>query len=92
MGVAISGLALAVLGLLYTFIGMATEEAGLAFGMSVGFGLFSLPCSIVGRMLCCNSVSMGNCSNSCSVGSKMGIAGIIVSAVMLFLGLITLML
>lgn len=90
MGVAIFGLVLAVFGLLYTFIGMAAEETGLGFGMSVGFGLFSLPCSIVGRILCRNSVDMGNCSKSCSVGSKMGIAGIIVSAVMLFFGLITL--
>ena len=90
MGIAIGGLVLAIFGLLYTFIGMATEEIGLGFGLSVGFGLFSLPCSIVGRILCGNSVGMGNCSKSCSVGSKMGIAGIIVSAVMLFFGLITL--
>lgn len=90
MGVAIGGLVFAVLGLLYTFIGIATEMEGLAFGYSIAFALFSFPCSIVGRVLCNNSKEMGNHATPCSVGSKMGIAGIIVSAVMLFFGLISL--
>jgi hypothetical protein len=87
MGLAISGLVFSVLGLLYTFIGIAAEGI-LAFAFSFSFGMFSLPLSIVGRVLSNRSFSMGNLSAACSVGSKMGLAGIIVSAVMLFIGLI----
>ncbi len=89
MGLAIGGLFFAIFGLLYTFIGLAAEAA-LGFGFSIGFGLFSLPLSIVGGVLCNNSIGMGNRSAVCSIGSKLRVAGIIVSAVMLFFGLISL--
>ena len=90
MGLSIGGFFFAVLGLLYTFIGMA-EEGALAFAFSISFSLFSMPLSIVGNSLSRRSRSMGNNSTPCSVGSKLGIAGIIVSAVMLFFGFIGLM-
>ena len=89
MGLSIAGLTFAIFGLLYTFIGVSTEEA-LGFAFSVAFGLFSMPLSIVGGILCSRSASMGNCSAACSVGSKLRVAGIIVSAVMLFVGFISL--
>lgn len=90
MGVSIFGLFMAAIGLLYTFVGMATEETGMGFAFSFAFALFSLPCAIVGRMLCNNSIGMGNNATPCTVGSKLGIAGIIVTAAMLFFGFITL--
>lgn len=90
MGLAIGGLFFAIIGMLYTLIGM--YENGLAFGMSVAFGgLMALPMSIVGRILCNQSVQAGNTARVCSIGSKLGVAAIIVSGVMLFLGVINLM-
>ncbi len=89
MGLSIGGLIMAIIGLLYTFIFISIEpEAGFVF--SLIYGLFSLPLSIVGGMLCKNSAGMGNRSAACSAGSKLGVAGIIVSGVMLFFGLISL--
>ncbi len=89
MGLAIGGLFFAVIGLLYTFIGLAVEE-GLAFGFSFAFSFFSMPLSIIGGILCNRSYLMGNRSAACSVGSKLRMAGIILSAVMLFIGFISL--
>lgn len=89
MGFGISGLCLAVLGLFYMAIFSALDAAG-GFGMSIGFGIFSLPCSIVGRVLCSKSAGLGNYATPCSVGSKTGLAGIIVTAAMLFIGFIIL--
>lgn len=89
MGLAIGGLVFALLGLLYTSLGIIAVE-GMGFAMSVAFGLFSLPLSIVGGVLCNRSTEMGNRSAACSVGSIMRVAGIIVSAVMLFFGIVSL--
>ena len=89
MGLAIGGLFLAALGLLCAMIGMGEE--GLGFGYSIGYGMFSWPLSIVGKILCGKSQEAGNTAAPCSVGSKLGLVGIIVSAVMMFFGLINLM-
>ena len=88
MGLGIGGLFFAVLGIIYTLVGMG--ETGLGFGMSVGFGLFSAPMSILGIKFSNDSARAGNSSKCCTVGSKLGLAGIIVSGVMLFLGFINL--
>lgn len=89
MGLAIGGLFFAIIGILYTMIGMV--EQGLGFGMSLSFSLFaSLPLSIVGKILCNQSEQAGNTARVCSIGSKLGVAAIIVSGVMLFLGVINL--
>ena len=88
MGLSIGGMFMAVLGILYTALGMI--ETGLGFGMAVAFSLFSLPLSIVGRNLCNRSVERGNTAKPCSIGRGLGLAGIIVTGVMLFLGIINL--
>ncbi len=89
MGLGIGGLVFAVLGILYTFIGLAVDEI-LGFTYAFVFGIFSMPLSIVGKILSGNSQDAGNCSAPPSVGSKLGLAGIIVTAVMLFIGFICL--
>lgn len=89
MGLAIDGLVFAVIGLLYTFAFMAVEE-GVGFVFALVWSLFSFPLSIIGGVLCNNSIEMGNRSAVCSVGSKLRIAGIIISAVMLFFGFVSL--
>ena len=89
MGLGIGSLALAVLGLIYTLALMGSYY-GEALGMSIGFAIFSLPFGIVGKILAGQSSDAGNTGAPCSVGSKLGLAGIIVSAVMLFLGFISL--
>lgn len=89
MGLAIGGLVLAVIGLMYTFFGMAIGEK-VGFVFSFVFGCFSFPLSIVGGILCSNSMNMGNYSTPCSVGTKLRVAGIIVSAAMMFFGFLSL--
>lgn len=88
MGLSIGGLFMACFGILYTALGMI--ETGLGFGMSIAFSLFSLPLSIVGRNLCNRSVERGNTAKPCSIGRGLGLAGIIVTGVMLFLGIVNL--
>lgn len=89
MGLAIGGLFFAIIGVLYALIG-CFAEVGVGFGMSLGFGAFSWPLCIVGKIFCARSQESGNTSNVCSIGSKLSIAGMIVSGVMMFFGLIDL--
>ena len=89
MSLSIAGLVFAVLGLLYTLLGLG--ETGLGFGVAIGFGMFSLPLGIVGKILAGKSADAGNTSTPCSVGARMGLASIIVSAVMFFFGFINLL-
>ncbi len=84
MGLGIGSLVLAILGILYTLIGFAVD--GMGFGMSIGFGMFSMPLSIVGKILVNQSIEAGNNTTACSVGSKMSTAGLAVTCVMLALG------
>ena len=86
MGLGIGALFMAVLGILYTLIGMM--DGALAFGMSVAFGMFSVPCGIVGMLLSKQSMEGGNRSKVCTIGVKLSIAGLIVSGVMMLCGLI----
>ncbi len=91
MGLAIGGLFFGVIGLLYGLIFIAGDFGAATTGFSIGFGIFSLPLSIVGRILCNRSMAAGNISTPCSVGRKLGLAGIIVSAVMYFFGFVGLL-
>lgn len=88
MGLGIGALFFAIVGLLYTMIGM--EAYAMGFGMSFAFSLFSVPMAIIGRILCGKSMDAGNTSAACSVGSKLSLAAIIVSGVMVFLGFVNL--
>ncbi|MBQ3146444.1 MAG: zinc ribbon domain-containing protein [Oscillospiraceae bacterium] len=88
MGLGIGGLFISILGIIYTLLGMGFE--GLGFGFSIAFSLFSMPMSIVGRILSGKSMEGGNFSGACKAGSGLGLAGLIISCVMLFLGFISL--
>lgn len=90
MGLGIGGLVFGSLGCLYTLLGLLAEGvAGFVF--SLIFGLFSVPMSIVGKILCNQSYEGGNPSSTCTVGSRLALAGIIVSGVMVFFGFIGLL-
>ena len=89
MGLGIGGLFFSIIGIIYTLLGMGFD--GLGFGFSIGFGLFSMPLSIVGRILAGRSRDSGNLSGACGAGTSLGLAGFIVSCVMLFLGFISLL-
>lgn len=84
MSLSIYGAVMMTLGLLYTLIGLAEE--GMAFGMSFAFALFSLPMSIVGLCLASKCRDAGDTSAFSRVGKILGIVGIILSAVSLFIG------
>ena len=88
MALGIAGMVFAILGLICTLSGMGLDAMGFAF--SIYFSIFSMPLSCVGRALCNKSSESGNFSSVCSIGSKMAMAGIIVSIVMLAFGLINL--
>lgn len=88
MGLSIGGLFLGAIGLLYTLVFLAEEVAVATTVFAWFIGMFSMPLSIVGRILSKKSMDAGNVSTPCSIGCKLGLAGIIVSAVMLFFGLI----
>lgn len=87
----ISGLVFAGLGLLYVLIGLAADPA-VAFGMSVGFGIFSMPLSIVGKVLCGGAIEAGNTSGMARAGRTLGHVGMILSIVMFGLGFFALIL
>ena len=87
MGLSIGGVVMAAIFLLYTIVFMGIDGE-TAFGASLIYGMISMPLSIVGGVLSDKGRNMGNRSAVCSVSSKLRIAGIIVTAVMLFVGLI----
>ena len=90
MGTGIGGLALAAIGALYTLVAMF-DDGAFAFGLSIGFALFSVPLSIAGMILSNQSKEAGNESKVCTIGSIMGLVGVIGSGVMAFLGFIGLL-
>ena len=96
MGLGIGGLVMAVIGLIYTLMVFSLEydsyygSSGAGFGMAVIFGIFSLPLCIVAGVLCNKAEEAGNFATPVTVGSKLRVAGIIVSAVMFFFGFISL--
>ena len=93
MVLSINGIAYAAIGILYVFLlalsSMATYQEDIAiatFICSFIFSLFSLPVSIVGFILSKNTINAGSTSTMSRVGKALGLAGIIVSAVMIVIG------
>lgn len=90
MALGIGGLSMAALGLLYTFI-FAFIESELAFGYSIGFGIFSLPMAIVGMVMSRNNIEAGDTSAMSNVGKNLGLVGMILSFAMFFIGFVALL-
>ena len=88
MGLGIGGLFFAVLAVICALALMSMQV--FSFTYAFVYTLFSLPLSIVGTVLSGKSEAAGNTSTPCSVGGKLGLAGIIVSAAALFLSFISL--
>lgn len=88
MGLGIGGMVFAIMGLLYSLIFM--EFDGMGFGYAIIMGMFSFPMSIIGRVFTNKSREAGNQSSACGVGAGMGLAGLIISCVMVFFGFISL--
>lgn len=87
MVLSIAGIAFAGLGLLYTLMFLAVETE-VAFAFSLVMSFFSFPLSIVGFILSKNNINQGSASAMSRVGKTLGLIGIILSGVMLFLGFI----
>ena len=83
MALGIHGLAMSVLGLLYTFIYLGIG-AGAGFFMGVFISGFSAPLSIIGLVMSAGCVNQGSQSGMCRAGKKTGLAGVIVTGVVLF--------
>lgn len=88
MGLSIGGLFFAIIGLIYSLVGLGLP--GLGFGFSIGFGIFSMPLSIIGRILSNKSIRGGFNSGAPRAGAGIGLAGLIISCVMLLIGIISL--
>jgi len=86
----IFGMILAIIGLIgtLTFLGTWWSEPGFEYALIMM--IFSLPLSIVGRVLSSSSQDAGNDSGVCGAGKAMGLVGIILTAVMMFFGFICL--
>lgn len=87
MALSIAGISFAGLGLLYTLMFLAVETE-VAFAFSLVMSFFSFPLSIVGFILSKNNINQGSTSAMSRVGKILGLIGIILSGVMLFLGFI----
>lgn len=87
MALGIAGMAMAILGLLYTtiyfFISFAMAEMALATAiMGFVFMAFSLPLSIVGLKLSSDSRALGDQTKMSALGEKFGRVGLVLSIVM----------
>lgn len=91
MGLGIGGLVFAIIGI-FCVIGFMSDYylAEMAFFWALYLSFFSMPMSIVGRILAGKGMEGGNFSGACKAGSGLGLAGLIISCVMLFLGFISL--
>lgn len=87
MGLGIGGLFFALIGLINVLANL-DYDAEFAFGMAVGFGIFSLPLSIIGMIL---GGKNSDCCKAGGAGKGLGLAGVIISGVMLFLGFVSMM-
>ena len=90
MALSIGGIVMAAIGNLYTLIGLIEPEGYLAFSFALVFGLFFSPFSIVGLCLSNKCIDAGDTSAMSRVGKILGIIGIIVAGVSLFIGIASL--
>ena len=86
----IVGFVTALIGLIYTLIFVVGEAGAISFVFSIIFALESLPLSIIGRSLCHRCIDEGDESKMASSGSGLGLAGIILTIIMLVLGFLSL--
>lgn len=90
MGLGIGGFVFAIIGFFCTIANMDSYyNDGTALFLAIYMSFFSMPLSIVGRILAGRSSDAGNPSGTCRTGSGLGLAGIIVSCIMLFLGFVS---
>ena len=89
MALSIAGLFFAGIGFIYTLIFLALDGA-MAFGMSFGFMIFSLPLALIGMIMSNKNIAAGSTNKMAKLGKTFGLIGIIATGVMFFFGLIAL--
>lgn len=87
MALGAAGLFFAVMGFFYTLAFVAIDGA-FAIGMSIGFGIFSMPLSLVGFIMSSKARNAGDRSVFTKLGKIFGLVGTIVSGVNLIVGII----
>lgn len=93
MILSISGTAMSALGLIFVLAFMSFDNyMGWIFAFAYGliFSLIGLPCSIIGLILSKKCINAGVSNGMTSVGKALGIVGLIISAVVMFLAFICL--
>ena len=84
MILSISGFASSIIGIIYTILFMAIEPSA-GFFMGFIFSLECFPCSLIGFLFSNGCINEGSTSKLSSVGKALGLAGVIISSVVLFL-------
>ena len=87
MALGAAGLFFAVMGFFYTLMFVAIDGA-FAIGMAIGFGIFSMPLSLVGLIMSSKARNAGDISVFTKLGKIFGLVGTIVSGVNLIIGII----
>ena len=87
MALSAAGLLFAVMGFFDTLMSMGFDGA-YALGMSIGFGIFSLPLSLVGLIMSSKARSNGDMSIFTKLGKIFGLVGTILSGVTILFGII----
>ena len=87
--IGISGFSLAIFSIIFTLALVSEEVYAVPFGIAIGFGIFSIPLSIVGLVLCGGAIKQGATMGLAKAGKILGLIGVILSGVALVLGMIS---
>ena len=87
--IGISGFSLAIFSIIFTLALLSEEVYAVPFGIAIGFGIFSIPLSIVGLVLCGGAIKQGATMGLAKAGKILGLIGVILSGVALVLGIIS---
>ena len=87
--IGISGFSLAIFSIIFTLALLSEEVYAVPFGVAIGFGIFSIPLSIVGLVLCGGAIKQGATMGLAKAGKILGLIGVILSGVALVLGIIS---
>lgn len=79
------GFVFAIFNILYALIFLGVDEPEAAFACAIMLSIFSFPLCIVGKVLSSKCKDGGDDSASAGIGGGFGVAGIIISAIALFL-------
>lgn len=88
MALSIAGFATAIIGFFYILMFLMVEFGSMAFGMAIGFGMFSFPLSLVGLIMSNKARNAGVFNVFTKLGKIFGVIGVAISGANLFFGIV----